>query len=139
LFLDFDGRNDYAENVSLLGGLSNATLMAWIDLNSAFSATGVVVGQDKFNIKISSARLLQATVNGTTLTYSVPVAPSTTAVLNTAQWYHVAATYGGGTLTLYLNGKAVTSTPLAGAIAADATKLTLGKTRPQPQITLKVK
>jgi len=127
LFLDFDGRNDYAENVSLLGGLSNATLMAWIDLNSAFSATGVVVGQDKFNIKISSARLLQATVNGTTLTYSVPVAPSTTAVLNTAQWYHVAATYGGGTLTLYLNGKAVTSTPLAGAIAADATKLTLGK------------
>ncbi len=119
LYLSFDGRNDYAENVSLLGGLANASLMAWVDLNPAFSGTGVVVGQDKFNIRISSSKTLQATVNGTTLTFGTP--------LNTAQWYHVAATYGGGTLTLYLNGKSVGSVALSGSIAADATKLTLGR------------
>ncbi|MFN8274431.1 MAG: choice-of-anchor D domain-containing protein [Flavobacteriaceae bacterium] len=119
LYLDFDGRNDYAENVALIGGLSNATLMAWIDLNSAFSATGTVVGQDKFHIKVSSSRTLQAVVNGTTLTFGTP--------LNKSQWYHVAATYGGGTLSLYLNGKLVASQALTGNIAADASKLTLGK------------
>lgn len=119
LYLDFDGRNDYAENVALLGGLSNATLMAWIDLNSGFSAAGTVVGQDKFHIKVSSSRTLQAVVNGTTLTFGT--------ALNKSQWYHVAATYGGGTLTLYLNGKLVATQALAGSIAADASKLTLGK------------
>lgn len=119
LFLDFDGRNDYAENVAILGGYANATLMAWIDLNPAFSGTGVIVGQDRFHIKISGSRTLQAVVNGTTLTYGTP--------LNTAQWYNVAATYGGGNLTLYLNGKSVATVALTGAISADASKLTLGK------------
>ncbi len=119
LFLDFDGRNDYAENTAILGGLSNASLMAWIDLNSAFSGTGTVVGQDKFHIKISSTRTLQAVVNGTTLTFGT--------ALNRSQWYHVAATYGGGSLKLYLNGKLVATQAIAGNIAADASKLTLGK------------
>ncbi|MFM2213268.1 MAG: hypothetical protein RL427_531 [Bacteroidota bacterium] len=119
LFLDFDGRNDYAEDSPILGGLSNATLMSWIDLNSGFSSAGVVVGQDKFQIKISGARKLQATVNGNTVTCST--------TLNKSQWYHVAATYGNGTLTLYLNGKAVGSNALTGNIAADPSKLTLGK------------
>ena len=120
LYLDFDGRNDYAENTSILGGLSNATLMAWIDLNPTFSSGGVVVGQDKFQIRISNSKTLQAIVNGSTVTFSTP--------LTTARWYHVAATFGGGFLTLYLNGKVV-GTPLAvtGSIATDATKLTLGK------------
>ena len=119
LYLDFDGRNDYAENVAILGGLSNSTLMAWIDLNPAFSGTGVIAGQNNFNIRISASRQLQAVVNGTTLTYGTP--------LNTAQWYHVAATYGSGQLTLYLNGRSVANVALSGGISADTSKLTIGK------------
>jgi hypothetical protein len=120
LYLDFDGRNDYAEDSAILGGLSNATLMAWIDLNSTFSTTGVVVGQDKFYIRVTSARLLQAVVNGSTIaSFGTP--------LNRSQWCHVAATYGGGNLTLYLNGKSVATVALTGAIAADASKLSLGR------------
>ena len=119
LFLDFDGRNDYAEDSAILGGLSNASLMAWIDLNNAFSTTGVVVGQDRFQIRVSSTRTLQASVNGTTLTFATP--------LNKNQWYHVAATYGGGNLNLYLNGSLVATQAISGNIAADATRLTLGK------------
>jgi hypothetical protein len=119
LFLDFDGRNDYAEKTAVLGGLSNASIMAWIDLNSGFSGEGVVVGQDKFQLKINSSKKLVAIVNATTLTYDY--------VLSTAQWYHVAAIYGGGSLKLYLNGNLVATQSLSGSISADATKLTLGR------------
>ena len=43
LFLDFDGRNDYGQSTAILGGLANASLMAWINLNPAFSAEGVII------------------------------------------------------------------------------------------------
>lgn len=119
LYLDFDGRNDYAENVALLGGLPEASLMAWIDLNSAFNSAGVVVGQDKFQIRITGNKRLEAAVNNTILTYNP--------ALTTSQWYHVAATYGGGSLKLYLNGVLVATQAATGNIAADASKLTLGK------------
>ena len=119
LYLDFDGRNDYAENVSLLGGLSQATLMAWIDLNTTFNTTGVVVGQDKFQLRVNNSKNLQVIVNGTTLTFST--------ALNTSQWYHVAATFGGGSLSLYLNGNLVATQAVTGSVGSDTSKLTLGK------------
>jgi hypothetical protein len=120
LFLDFDGRNDYAEDSSILGGLSNVTLMAWIDLNSTYNTTGVVVGQDRFQIRVSNSRRLQVIVNGTTLAFN-------SVILNRSQWYHVGAVYGGGSLKLFLNGALVATQAISGNIAADATKLTMGK------------
>jgi hypothetical protein len=120
LYLDFDGRNDYAENVALLGGLPSASLMAWIDLNPSYSGYGVVVGQNKFQIRVSSSRKLVAILNSTTLTYNG-------VTLNTSQWYHVGATYDGTTLKLFLNGNLVASQAVTGAIQADTSKLTLGK------------
>jgi hypothetical protein len=120
LLLDFDGRNDYAESTAVLGGLSNASLMAWIDLNSAFSTEGVIVGQDKFQIRVTSDKKLEVVANTTTVAYS-------TVALNTSQWYHVGAVYGGGSLKLYLNGNLVASSSASGNIAADTSLLTLGK------------
>jgi hypothetical protein len=119
LLLDFDGRNDYAEAIGVLSGLSNATLMAWVDLGAGYNSDGVVVGQDRFQIRISSAKKFEAYINGITVTYN--------SALNTSQWYHVAATYGGGSLKLYLNGKLVVTQAISGNIAADATRLTLGR------------
>jgi aspartate 1-decarboxylase len=119
LFLDFDGRNDYAEAAPVLGGLPKASLMAWIDLNSAFNSDGVVVGQDRFLLRISAAKKLETYINGYTFTYGIP--------LNTSQWYHVAAVFDGSTTKLYLNGKLVVTQPISGSIAADATKLTIGR------------
>ena len=119
LFLDFDGRNDYAEDAPILGGLPSATLMAWIDLNSGFNSAGYVVGQTNFYLRVTTARTLQAVVNGTPITFATP--------LNRAQWYHVAATYGGGSLNLFLNGRLVLSQAITGNINADASRLTLGK------------
>jgi len=125
LYLDFDGRNDYGQDTSALGVLTNETIMAWIDLNSAFSAAGVIAGQPGFQLRINSSRNLEAVVNGSTITYSTPVAPFATAVLSTSQWYHVGAVYNGSTVNLYLNGVKVTSGAATGSIASAA--LTLGK------------
>ena len=119
LFLDFDGRNDYGQSTAILGGLSNASLMAWIDLNSAFASDGIIVGQNNFQIRITSAKKLEAIVNGTIATYNT--------ALNVSQWYNVAAVYGGGNLKLYLNGNLVLTQAAAGAISADASLLTIGK------------
>ena len=120
LFLDFDGRNDYGQSTAILGGLSNVTLMAWVNLNSAFSSTGVIVGQDKFQLRIDSNRKLQVNFNGANYTYN-------TVALSTSRWYHVAATYDGSNLKLYLNGALATTVSATGAIPGDATLLTLGK------------
>ena len=119
LLLAFDGRNDYAQSTAILGGLSSATLMSWVNLANGYNADGVVVGQNNFQLKVSNIRRLQATVNGTTVTFGT--------ALNTNQWYHVAAIYSGGSVRLYLNGLQVASQALAGNIAADASLLTLGK------------
>lgn len=119
LFLDFDGRNDYGQSTAILGGLANATLMAWIDLNSSFSTDGVIVGQNNFQIRITSAKKLEAVVNGTTVTYNT--------TLNTSQWYHIGVIYDGANMKLYLNGALVATQAKTGNIAADASLLTLGR------------
>ena len=119
LLLEFDGRNDYAQSTAVLGGLASGTLMAWVNLANGYNADGVIVGQNNFQLKISNIRRLQATVNGTTVTFNT--------ALNTNQWYHVAVIYSGGSIRLYVNGLQVASQALAGNIAADVSLLTLGK------------
>ncbi|MEM0541136.1 BspA family leucine-rich repeat surface protein [Flavobacterium sp. j3] len=125
LYLDFDGRNDYGQDATALGVLANETIMAWINLNSAFSATGVIAGQPGFQLRINSSRNLEAVVNGSTVSFSTTMIPYSTAVLNTSQWYHVGAVYNGSTVKLYLNGVMVASGAATGSIASAA--LTLGK------------
>ncbi|TRX27549.1 choice-of-anchor D domain-containing protein [Flavobacterium franklandianum] len=119
LFLDFDGRNDYGQSTAILGGLANASMMAWIDLNSAFSTDGIVVGQEKFQIRINSEKKLQAIVNSTTVTHNT--------ALNVSQWYNVGAIYNGIDIKLYLNGVVVATQAATGAIATDTSLLTIGK------------
>jgi hypothetical protein len=119
LLLEFDGRNDYGQSTPVLGGLPSATLMSWVNLANGYNADGVIVGQNNFQLKISNIKRLQATVNGTTVTFNT--------ALNTNQWYHVAAIYSGGSVRLYLNGLQVASQALVGNIAADVSVLTFGK------------
>ncbi|MFV8372501.1 choice-of-anchor D domain-containing protein [Flavobacterium sp. LB2P74] len=119
LFLDFDGRNDYGQSTAILGGLANASLMAWINLNPAFSSEGVIVGQNNFQIRITAGKKLEAVVNGTSLLFNT--------TLNVSQWYNVGVIYDGSNIKLYLNGTLVTSQAKTGSIPADASLFTLGK------------
>jgi len=121
LLIDFDGRNDYAQETSVLGGLANASIMGWIDLNDGFDNEGVVFGQDKFQLRITTDKKLEVKANGTTLTHNTP--------LNTSQWYHVAAVYDSANsmLKLFLNGNSIDSTAISGSIGIDPSLLTIGK------------
>lgn len=119
LYLEFDGRNDYAEDTAILGGLSEATLMAWIDLDAGFNSVGYVIGQNKFYLRVHTNKKVQAYVNGIQL--------QSTVALTTKRWYHVAAVLGNDELKLYINGTLAGTKALTQAIATDATKLTIGK------------
>ena len=119
LFLAFDGRNDYAQGSSVLGGLSQASMMAWINLTSPYNANGIVVGQSNFYIRVLNNRRLQVVLNGTSLQFNT--------ALSASRWYHVAATLGGGYLKLFINGNNVASLSTNASINADATLLTIGK------------
>jgi len=124
LFINFDGRNDYAEGTQLLSGLANATIMGWIRLDETYNNNGIAFGQDKFNISVNTSKQLVVTANSQTLTYS-------TTPLTTTRWYHVAATFTGGTspkISLYLNGVLVTSvTASQSSLATSSAKFTIAK------------
>ncbi|MFD0863454.1 LamG-like jellyroll fold domain-containing protein [Sungkyunkwania multivorans] len=128
LSLYFDGVDDYVEDTPILGGLSQATLMAWVRLDPTFSDTGYVVGQNRFHIRINSSRRLNAMVNGSSLT-----APASTA-LGLDEWIHVAAIYDSGNATeklkLYINGVPVNtsnSSALSGGISNSANNFAIGR------------
>jgi hypothetical protein len=120
LLISFDGRNDYAMDANIINNWQNTTLMAWININAAFSSEGIVVGQDKFHLKITNTKQVEVVANGTTLSYSN--------ILNTAQWIHIGAIYDGnnGVLKLYINGEPVSSTSISGSIT-DTSSFTIGK------------
>ena len=119
LFLDFDGRNDYAQDLTaVLNGQAKASIMAWIDLNSAFSGPGFIVGQDNFQLRVTNAKKLEVYCNTKTVTSATP--------LDTKRWYHVAAVYDGINVYLYLNGQNIGSIATTGSIV-DTSKLTIGR------------
>jgi len=121
LFLTFDGRNDYATDTTLMSGWQNASLMAWININSSFTTEGVVVGQDKFKIAVDNSKKIKIIANGTLLEHNVSMADS--------QWIHVAAIFDGanGMLNLYINGEHTDSISISGAINTDPSLFTIGK------------
>lgn len=128
LFLDLDGRNDYADAVPMLGTLGKATMMGWIKLGANISATGFVMGQDNFNIKIAvngNNKQLTATAKNQTIVC--------TQQLEADRWYHVAAVYDNSAtekLRLYVNGQKNTTSDaasLSGTLGASSARFTMGK------------
>lgn len=129
LFLDFDGRNDYGEGPQFTSSLSKSTIMCWIKLTSPFTATGYVIGQDNFNVRIdmsSGSPRVMVFAKGVYLTYPIALSPN--------RWYHVCAVYDGTSATeklkLYLNGKLEgieNNGVLSGTLAASTGKFTFGK------------
>ncbi|WP_298151811.1 choice-of-anchor D domain-containing protein [Flavobacterium sp.] len=123
LLIDFDGRNDYAEGDQLLSGLSKATIMGWIKLDTYYPSTPtIVLGQDNFYITITGS----ATRNVSVVAGSYSAAWTTALDLN--RWYHIAAIYdSAGTLKLYVNGTLRQTTAVTGSLGATSTKFTMAK------------
>ncbi len=53
------------------------------------------------------------------------------AELKTNQWYHLAGTYDGSTVTVYVNGVKIRSQPLSGNLSIDSSDLVIGKGDPE--------
>jgi C-terminal processing protease CtpA/Prc len=51
--------------------------------------------------------------------------------VSTNQWYHLAGTYDGGTLAVYVNGIRIRSEPVSGDLTIDASDLVIGKGDPE--------
>ncbi|WP_313804546.1 LamG-like jellyroll fold domain-containing protein [Flavobacterium sp.] len=121
LYIEFDGRNDYAADISVIGTWPNASIMAWVNLNSTFNAEGMVFGQHNLRVGVDAQKRFMVVHNGTVTKYNTP--------LNTSQWIHLAAIYdsANGLIKQYINGALVNSVAVSGSLSATTTLLTIGK------------
>ena len=126
LYLNLDGRNDYASGPQWLSGLPKSTIMGWIKLSNPYGVNGLLFGQDNFNMRVNSDRHIIVTAKGQTT--------STLVALDVDRWYHVAAVYDGASATqrlkLFVNGEQISfnnAGPLSGSLTASTTPFTIGK------------
>jgi len=127
--IDFDGVDDYMDSNTELSGLQNASLMAWVKLDSAFSNQAFIMGQGNFDILITSQRRIRVTANGRSITAN----SSNALLLNT--WAHVAAVYEASHATeklrIFINGKKIGTVNNGGNIGSPLTNssnnFTIGK------------
>ncbi|WP_248722593.1 LamG-like jellyroll fold domain-containing protein [Seonamhaeicola sp. ML3] len=125
LQLFFDGRNDYAEETTVISDTwDEASIMAWIKIDPSASGDQVILGQDEFYIQLNSDKTITVYADGNTLNYTTPLTDS--------KWIHLAATFKcdclSGNFNLYVNGNLEeTSTPSSGGFNTDTSSFTIGK------------
>lgn len=124
LHLYFDGRNDFAEETTVINGWNESTIMSWIKIDPSASGTQIILGQDVFYLQLNSDKSITAYADGNSL--------SSGTSLNTNQWIHIAASYSCDCLTgdfkLYINGTEAASSPTSsGAFNSDTSSFTIGK------------
>ncbi len=146
---DFDGADDYIdlgtmEVTPVASPTDGVTVTAWVrpDLLAncttgdchIFSKTSGPLDQDHV-LTLSTVDVagelrlrLQLKANGVTDTLT-----ASSGALQQGQWVHVAATYDGAGMTLFLDGRDVGSAPKTGTVATDATAQTwIGSRPPTP-------
>lgn len=121
LELYFDGRNDYIEDITVMGTWAEATQMGWIKIDPATSGSKVIMGQDNFYITLNADLSISATANGTTINNG--------SALATNRWVHIGATYSDSDklFKLYINGLEVTNSAISGNLASDTSPFTIGR------------
>ena len=112
----FDGSNDYVEIPDDSGlGVTNVTVSAWVSRDGSKSRVYLVDGRDhnygiKFDDGTSTPRFFAIT-NGSGATLN-----ATGGDIPNQMWTHVAGTYDGSELNIYVNGTNEGTTSASGAI-----------------------
>ncbi|MDQ2769916.1 MAG: glycine-rich protein [Bacteroidota bacterium] len=112
--LAFDGANDYVNFGSPAAlsnlGLAPLTMEAWVYCTNLPAVNSIIRKSGDYNLVLLPGGLLYAEVwSGGTGSAVRPYAQTTTAV-PVNRWAHVAATWNGTALKLYLNGVDITGT-----------------------------
>lgn len=126
--IDFDGVDDYLESNLDMGGYSEATVMAWVKLDPAFSQTGYVISYGDLIIEVDKTRLAKFRVN------NVYADLPSDDLLELDKWYHMALIFdsslSSNNLKVYLNGvlKGTSSHgSLKAPIISEAVQFNIGK------------
>ena len=122
--VDLDGTNDYIDlgTSSSLNPSSALTISAWIYINGAGTGSlPTIYSSSKNSAGISGGIAIAYTSNKIrfyldTTGSSGWVFAESNSTFSTGQWYHLAGTWNGSTVTLYVNGTAQTTTGSATTI-----------------------
>ena len=104
------------------------TLEAWVKPSTVSNAWRDLVykGNDNYYLMASTDRSAHPGMGGKLGGSTVPTEAFAPTALTTGAWYHLAATYDGSMLRLYVNGTQVASTAKSGAITTSTNPLTIG-------------
>ncbi len=127
--LSFNGTSQFVTvpDAPVLDLSNGMTLMAWVYPTAAAGARNVLLKEDAGDLAYGLYANTDLETPGAyyrTGTVTRQVNGSATLPLNV--WSHVAVTYSGSSLVLYLNGNAVSTAPFVGTINATAGPLKIG-------------
>ena len=105
--INFDGNNDYVliPDHTSLDLTETYTLEAWIFPESFTWLAGII---SKYHTSAANGYMLRLTHQSPYTGLGIDEVVTSTGVLNSNQWYHIAAVNNGGDRTLYINGSEYT-------------------------------
>jgi protocatechuate 3,4-dioxygenase beta subunit len=123
----FDGVDDYvavADSEELRPPL--ITIEAWVNPSSPQNANGSVIAKTTSSLGTDGYGLGQLGPDTFGFWLNDRANNRVTTTLTTGVWQHVAATYDGSTMRLYVNGVLVSSSPFTGSINHSNTSVLIG-------------
>ena len=125
--LDFDGSDDrgLVEPIGF-GGRGALTMSAWVRADATAADSAVVTkrggGSRWFDLSVAAGGAASATVN----TAGDGEVTVTGGAIGTGVWHHLAATWNGTTIKLYVDGIEVAQQPAAGTLLASTDAVAIG-------------
>lgn len=127
--LEFDGTNQIVDmgNQAAFNITNNITLEAWVNISSApadqkiITKFGDIGGDDAYSFQLNNGDPSIALNFPTGWTFV-----SSGMTMNLNQWYHLAASYDGSVIRIYVNGVEMNAVAQTGAIDISASTFKLG-------------
>jgi hypothetical protein len=127
--LDFDGDDDYVDcgYNPIFDTANEMTLAAWVTIRSIPTAWSCVIAKGEYSWRISSENLETRFHFGITIwSASNPSIPGDTAV-GLDEWHHVAGTYDGENINVYLDGTLDGTVATTSPIGVNAANVLIGE------------